>query len=383
MAGIWKTLCASYGKVASTALATFSLLNVALAQQPAIKWVAEPAKPQAAHVEVSGADAALLKQAAGFGTASDWQGTLSVFTPIPNAPPMAGSYRVDGGVIHFNPLFPLERGITYKAQFTPRSGATIVSTFAVPAIATAPSTVVKTVYPTADVVPENLLKFYLQFSAPMSRGDVYDYIHLLDAQGKEVELPFLRLGEELWDPSLTRLTVLFDPGRIKRGVQPLEEIGPALIEGKRYSLVIDAKWKDGNGQPLKEPYRREFSVGPADRATPDTAQWKLTLPKSGSNDPLRIEFGEPMEHALALRMITISDTEGRSVEGTASLDQNERRWSLTPSFPWREGSYQVLVQTTIEDLAGNNIGKPFDVDVAHDTHRQIESPIARIRFQVP
>jgi hypothetical protein len=50
---------------------------------------------------------------------------------------------------------------------------------------------------------------------------------------------------------MMRLTLFIDPGRIKRGVLPLEEVGPALEEGKRYTLMIDRDLKDGTGNPLK------------------------------------------------------------------------------------------------------------------------------------
>ncbi len=50
----------------------------------------------------------------------------------------------------------------------------------------------------------------------MSRGDSYRHIQLRDAKGKAVELPFLELGEELWNPDMTRLTLFIDPGRVKR-----------------------------------------------------------------------------------------------------------------------------------------------------------------------
>ena len=81
------------------------------------------------------------------------------------------------------------------------------------------------------MLPENLLKFYVHFSAPMSRGNIYDYIRLLNADGKQVELPFLEIDEELWDDSLTRLTLFIDPGRIKRGVLPLEECWTSTRSG--------------------------------------------------------------------------------------------------------------------------------------------------------
>ena len=61
------------------------------------------------------------------------------------------------------------------------------------------------------------------FDAPMSRGEAYRHIHLVDAKtGREVEAPFLELGEELWDGDFRRFTLLCDPGRVKRGLKPRE-----------------------------------------------------------------------------------------------------------------------------------------------------------------
>src|SRR5207302_1594426 len=101
-----------------------------------------------------------------------------------------------------------------------------------------PPTKLVQVYPTADVLPENQLKFYLHFSAPMSRGEAYRRVHLIGEDGKEVETPFLELEEELWDGEGTRFTLFFHPGRVKRGLKPREEVGPTLEEGKRYTLVV-------------------------------------------------------------------------------------------------------------------------------------------------
>ena len=106
------------------------------------------------------------------------------------------------------------------------------------------------VYPSADVLPENLLKFYVHFSAPMGSGRSYEHIHLLDEANRPVDLPFLELAEELWSADLLRLTLLIDPGRIKREVKPLEDVGPALVAGRRYTLVISSGLRDAQGHRL-------------------------------------------------------------------------------------------------------------------------------------
>jgi len=35
----------------------------------------------------------------------------------------------------------------------------------------------------------------------MQRGHIYDYIHLRNEAGQNVELPFLEIDEELWNPA--------------------------------------------------------------------------------------------------------------------------------------------------------------------------------------
>ena len=181
--------------------------------------------------------------------------------PISEQLPLWGSYRVTGDIIRFEPRFSLEPGMRYQAQFDPvrlhevvqtlarsevyavsqpRSQARLIAEYSPPAKPRQASTQVVKINPSSDFLPENLLHFYIFFSAPMSRGEAYQRITLRDtATGKIVDRPFLELDEELWSPDGTRFTLVLDPGRIKRGLRPREEVGPILTGGKTYSLVID------------------------------------------------------------------------------------------------------------------------------------------------
>lgn len=238
------------------------------------------------------------------------------------------------------------------------------------------------VHPTADALPENLLKFYVHFTGPMSRGNIYDHIRLRDESGKDVELPFLEIDEELWDATMTRLTLIIDPGRIKRGVRPLEEIGPALEAGKSYTLVIGREWRDGAGNPLKESFQKMFKIGPPDRDPPDPSRWKVEAPQAGSRDRLAVVFPESMDHALAQRLIRVTGETGEIAGGKASLEDQERRWTFTPDTVWRRGRYQLIIQTTLEDLAGNNIGKPFEVDLFEGAGRRLSTTTVKLLFEI-
>jgi hypothetical protein len=303
---------------------------------------------------------------------------------------MLGSHRVVADTLRFEPQFPVSAGVSYRTVFRPaelpgavaRDTNWIIARFTAPAPAPGPATVVSRVYPSAEVLPENLLKFYLHFSAPMSRGHSYEHLQLLDEAGKAIELPFLELDEELWDPAMLRFTLFIDPGRIKRGVQPLEEIGPSLEAGRNYTLVIDRAWTDAAGRPLGQSFRKQFRVGPPDRDPPDPALWKLAPGHAGTREPLTVTFPEPMDHALACRMIRPALAGGTLIEGDAMTEDEERGWKFTPRQPWRAGRHQLVIQTTIEDLAGNNIGKPFDVDLFERVESRPGNPTVALTFEV-
>lgn len=361
-----------------------------------IRWISDQTDPQRHSVEVTGlTKATLTRLRSSNWKLSDWQRLLHVQVepkdgPTPQKlPAMLGTYRVEGNAIRFEPQYPLVPGLSYQASFRPAElpiskgeRREVTAVFRVPSRNLTPVTVVTQVYPTADVLPENLLKFYVHFSAPMSRGQIYDYIRLIEESGKQVELPFLEIDEELWDDSMTRLTIFIDPGRIKRGVLPLEDVGPALETGKRYSLVIDSAWKDGAGRPLKESFQKPFLVGSPDREPPDPSQWNVQLPASGTQNPLVVLFPEPMDNALTQRVIHITDASGKTVAGQIELTDQERRWSFQPLGPWKRGQHQLVVQTTIEDLAGNNIGKQFDVDLFEGVQRRLTTLTVKLPLPI-
>jgi hypothetical protein len=304
---------------------------------------------------------------------------------------MLGTWNADSAtrVLRFTPRFPLTPGVAYRAQFdssqlpgTAADRIRISSDYIVPELPSGPGTVVTNVFPSGTEIPENLLKFYLHFSAPMSRGHIYEHIHLRDENGKDVELPFLEIDEELWDPEMKRLTLFIDPGRIKRGVRPLEEIGPSLQEGHRFTLAIDAAWLDATGRPLAQKYEHSFRVGPPDRTPIAPEEWKLAAPAAESTEPFSVTFSESMDRALALRLLHVVRADGSSVDGIASLADAERRWTFTPTRPWQSGKHRLVVPTILEDLAGNNVGKAFEVELSERRELREFGKSVDLTFQV-
>ena len=315
--------------------------------------------------------------------ANGWPEVFAVYAGTGDVPPLEGAYTVEDGSLVFHPRFPIAPGVRYRAVFQPPGAAPasqkIQTIFDGPPRATIPSARVDHVYPSAGVLPSNLLRLYIYFSAPMSRGESGQRIHVLDESGKVLNGVFLP-GEELWDPNYQRLTMTFDPGRIKRGLTSNEKMGPPIAEGKRYTLVIDGSWHDAQGVPLVAGFRKSFRGGPAERTPPDPKHWRVSAPKAATFDALVIDFPTPMNYPLLQRMLHVSGA-GGTIAGKVNVAREETQWRFTPQDAWTAGDYQVVVDTALEDLAGNHLGQPFDIDVfervtEHITAKTIALPVA-------
>ncbi|MDX1947414.1 MAG: sulfatase-like hydrolase/transferase [Pirellulaceae bacterium] len=368
--------------LASLGLVVQLVARPALAEQyakPALVVVKDSAERPAAF-EATGLPAEILTDEAA------WANALSVYVNCRDAghdaPAILGSHSVMGDVLRFTPRYALRPGLAYRVVIRPPRSSPITREIEVPELPKGAPPRVVGVYPSGEVLPENQLRFYLHFSAPMRRGEVYRHLSLLDQDGQPLELPFLEIGEELWDTTGERLTVLFDPGRIKRGLVPRETAGPVLENGRRYTLVIDPAWQDAAGQSLVAKFEKKFAVGPPLETSIDPKDWKLTLPAAGTRAPLIVDFGRPLDRALAERLLTIEDHTGAPVSGAAATSDYERRWQFTPTHPWPAGKYDLAADAALEDVAGNQLGQAFEVDVFREVERKTERKKTWIPFEL-
>lgn len=274
-------------------------------------------------------------------------------------PGLLGTWGAEGKTAWFRPRFPLAPGVRHTVRMDTANGSRpIVVEFTPPVPRAAPSMVVSA-HPSGPSIPENTLRFYLVFSAPMRTGEAYRHVRIVRDDGHVADLPFLELDEELWDPSGTRLTLLIDPGRIKRGVKPLIDLGPVFEAGRKYSLRVDPAWQDANGNPLAAGHSQNYSVAPAVRERIDPASWEIFSPRS-ANDPLTVRFPRALDKALAERLIRVADLAQVPVAGSAEASAGETLWRFKPKAPWRPGHYHLAIDPALEDPAGNRPDRLFD-----------------------
>jgi hypothetical protein len=219
------------------------------------------------------------------------------------------------------------------------------------------------VLPSAAEWPANQLRVYVEFSAPMARSSGLGHVKLLDSEGSEVVQAFLPVEADFWNHDATRYTLFLDPGRVKRGILPNEQMGAPLEEGGSYTLVVDSLWRDAFGRTLASSHRKDFHVVAPIHERVDTGRWQIRAPVAGSREPLRVLFGRQLDHGLLLRALGVETTGAVAVSGEGSVEVGEAEWQFTPGQVWRAGEYQVVVLAILEDGAGNRIDRAFEVDM--------------------
>ena len=287
--------------------------------------------------------------------------------------PIQGNYTINGDRLEFKPDFEFLSGISYEIVIdadnfgSPKAFSQI---FKIPARSISAAPEIVKIYPSGDVLPANLLRFYIYFSEPMRRGESYKYICLKDEKGAEIPDAFVFFGQELWSADGLRLTVLFDPGRIKRGVTANLKIGSALKANHRYEILIAPGWLSEKGVPLTT-YDKNFSVTEAVREPLKPKNWTINYPTAATREPLIIRFDRTLDYALLESRLKIKDSSGNVIKGEISVGENEKSWNFTPCDAWISGDYEIIVGSDLEDASGNRPGEALDHD-AGDTENSGE-----------
>jgi hypothetical protein len=341
--------------------------------KPALRVDSDPRQPGAGGVSVRGLDPELIASLGRRPLADRLLQSILRVRVIhagspegESLPDVLGDYLVLKDGIRFIPHFPFDLGVRFRATFDPRPleraelPETLTVEFSLPRETNAVRPRVKHVFPSGDSLPENLLRFYVCFSLPMQRGRAEEHITLLGPDGQPAPDTLYRSPVELWDRSMRHLTILLDPGRVKRWVGPNRELGPPLKVGERYTLAVGSGIVDSSGRRLSESFYKSFHITEAIREAIAIDQWKIVLPVSKSHEPLVMIFAKPLDWALLWRSITIASEDGRPVPGRIAITQGERRWSFTPSSPWTAGSYDIRIATSLEDVCGNDLLQAFD-----------------------
>jgi hypothetical protein len=274
-----------------------------------------------------------------------------------------GSYKKTGnGYMGFKPAFPFTPGQTYEViedgedylKFTPKKAIKP---------AEYPPTSVVNFYPEVDTVPENLLKMYITFSRPIdATQNIYDHLTVYDTSTREVREIFLKLENELWNQDRTEVTLWIDPGRVKKDLIPNQQLGNPLLKRRTYEILVVENLRDINGERIASA-RKRITVGERDEVKPDIQNWTLTPPAKATKESLGIGFHESLDAKLFVETTRIYNSENQEIKGSFLMGKNAKSALFIPEQTWQSGQYTMEVESRLEDLAGNNLNRLFDVDL--------------------
>jgi len=268
-----------------------------------------------------------------------------------------GEFKTENDLVIFESLVPLSRGLRYEILLDNNPIAEIE----VPkSESDAPELLA--IYPSQDTVPENLLKMYFQFSQPMVEDRSLSFITILN-NNDTLHGTFLDLKPELWNKEGTVLTLWLDPGRIKRDLIPNKELGNPLKAHEKYTLHVASDWISKEGVPMLISFSKTFVAASRDEQIPTPDQWSLIVPSSGTTESLKVDLKESLDYSLLMESIQVIDEEKNSVLGKIQLANEESTFLFTPDHAWKAGNYSLFIEPRLEDLAGNNLNRPFDRDV--------------------
>ncbi len=355
------------------AFLSLSLLLVAQPQESVVRFRALPNQGR----EIVARLPAGFKLPMGKLTQEQGEGILTVALVDEDSkqpgPAMLGKYERKGNELTFTPRFPLVGGQTYRADFHHPDKLLTLDYRMPPPAPKSPPQVVK-IYPTADVLPANHLKFYVYFDRPMRGGkELFNQIVLVDDKGKVIDDPWLM--DEIWDEENNCLIIYIHPGRIKWGVELRELLGPVLFEKRNYSLVIRGELTDLDGNKIGKDVVKKFRTTPEDRVRIDVQSWTRTGPNLNTRDPLTLNLRQSLDHRSLQKFLTVTDDKGQRVDGAITLGKDEKIWTFTPKGVWQNRTYQYEVHPDTEDVAGNTPSRPFDLDL-----KAPKMPPQKLRF---
>lgn len=274
---------------------------------------------------------------------------------IPSKGSIIGKIEKSKSIVTFTPFVPFNLDQNYTLVYRDK-----ISYFKIPIASDYQHLTIQSIFPSKTTLPANILKWYIQFSQPVNRANIYDHIHFYDANGTKIPRAILPLENALLNEAGTLLTIWIEPGRQKRGLGPNEKLGSVFEVGQQYSLVISKNLRDKNGLKMPQDLIHHFSTIENDRISPNAKKWKIESPKVNSQNTLQINFQESIDYGSALHAFKIINSTGEEISGHWSWTDFESTLLFTPKNDWAPDTYQIIVLTSIEDLAGNNLNRLFD-----------------------
>ena len=185
-------------------------------------------------------------------------------------------------------------------------------------------------------------------------------ILIVDEEGVEKKMVWREKSN--WANDGKHLVLMVHPGRIKRGIDYMQQLGPLFEEGKKYTLIIPQSLKDKYGRPLGQEYKKTFTVSAPDRDIPVYKQSTFVAPQKNTKDTITLNFTEAIDYGTAYLGIGFFADDSKKVEGVVIPTNSDSQWGFVPTQKWQDKKYTITLNDYLADLASNHLTRKFEVE---------------------
>ena len=97
---------------------------------------------------------------------------------------------------------------------------------------------------------------------------------------------------------------------------------------------------------------------------------------------MEVAFGEALDYSLLTETLRVIDKAGNVVSGAWQLSNDEKVALFRPANTWQAGQYRLQVENRLEDLAGNNVNRPFDRDISRKDTKATSQRFSEVAFTI-
>ena len=85
---------------------------------------------------------------------------------------------------------------------------------------------------------------------------------------------------------------------------------------------------------------------------------------------------------LLQRALSVWTARGERLEGDVRIEAFETHWIFTPRALWRAAEYRLVAASILEDVAGNRIGRSFEVNAPISSRSENQARSAVVPFRL-
>ena len=73
-----------------------------------------------------------------------------------------------------------------------------------------------------------------------------------------------------------------------------------------------------------------------------------------------IQFDRPFDRVQLTLAFAVYDVNGRPLDGSVDVREHETLWACSPAESWIDSEITIVVDSSLEDVAGNNFREALD-----------------------